>query len=173
MAVHFIMNSPHAINGAMMHRADTGDLQVGIIHDPKDGYKLGFDGQIIKETLGVKEFIKRLSIDYHGTRGYNPVPHEKMDHDIRRVLSILHSRREVEILHMAETFDRTYSNLIMRGKLILAEHKLTMQHSNGSYYTERESLGSAERSVTQSRPITPDEAFTKNVNDKEVYYLLT
>jgi hypothetical protein len=191
MAVHFITRGL-GIDGAMVHRADPHDITVGIMHYPHDGYKLGYDGQVIKEELGLREFVKRLAVDRDGHRGYNPPPHEKIDHDVRRILSILSTRNDVEIQHIADTLDKHYSNMIMRGKLVLAEHTVSMQRPG--QFTERESIGNTERSMVQSEklkkqypkgvmehmkeenmhahyPMTPDEAY--RVDDKEVYYLLT
>ena len=166
------------IDGYMLHRADPRDLTVGIVHHPSEGYKLGFDGQTIKEELDIREFVKRLSTDRHGTRGYNPVPHEKMEHDIREILIILSRRNQTEIMHLAETLDRTYSDLIRRGRLVLADHTVSMRGRGPAVYNERESLGNTERSVTQSCPMTPDEAYKrikdeKNATDKEIYYTLS
>jgi hypothetical protein len=179
MAVHFITRGL-GIDGAMVHRADPHDITVGIVHHPNDGYKLGYDGQVIKEEMGIREFVKRLAIDRDGHRGYNPPPHEKIDHDVRRILSILSTRNDLEIRNMAETLDRHYSRMIMTGKLVLAEHTVSMKQGYPGQFTERESLGNRDRVITQSEylkkqyPMTEAESYKKgNATDKEVYYLLT
>jgi len=177
MAVHFIVNGPGTIDGAMLHRADDRDIQVGILHHPSEGYKLGYDGQTIKETLGVREFVERLGVDRHKDRGrglYHP-PHEKLLHDVRQILIIVSSRSQIEIENLADTLNKSYSSLIRNGRLQLAEHTISMKVTKSALYTERESLGNTERSVTQvdwkgvkKQPMTPDEAF--RVDDEEIYY---
>jgi len=187
MAVHFIINGPGTIDGAMLHRADDRDIQIGVLHEPRDGYKMGFDGQIIKETLGVREFMERLGVDRHRdpsrdpSKGLYRPPHEKLDHDTRQILIIVSTRNQLEIQNLAETLDRTYSDLIKNGRIVLAEHKHSMRHKAAAITTE--SVGSTERSVTQSElwdvkkvNVEMDRQgynITDHVSDDEVYYSMT
>jgi hypothetical protein len=162
MAVYFINSNGMHISRSTIGLIDSNqyNVQVGILHGPNEGYKLSFDGEIIREQLPLNEFIVRLiegeTIDKNGP---------EIHRDIQTVINALNRGKKEEIEAVARWLDHRYSNLIRNGKIILMQH--TYRHS---YYSE--SIGSRERSIQQSQPMTTDEAYQKSVTDDEVYYTM-
>ena len=185
MAIHFITGGT-PVDGYMLHRADPRDIRVGIVHEPKEGYLLSYDRDVIKEEMSLSEFMRRIHSADPQMRKYG---NERLEQDIRQVLIALSpgSRKITDIAHWLNT---RYMTLIRDNHIVLVEHNISYKSGNAAVKT-LESVRSRERSMLQSelwdqkrfeeemdkqgykiqdQPTTPDQAY--RVSDDEVYYLL-
>jgi len=184
MAVRFIQEG--GVDGYMIHRADPRGIRVQILHDPRDGYRLSYDKEVIKEQLSLTEFIERLLRAEYQNVGFDP---RKIKEETRQVLVTLSSGNQMKIESIATWLDHRYANLIARKKAVLMEHThsinaMRVQSGDMSMVERRETISNRERSITQSgmgqmqqenmhvhQPMSYEDAY--RVDDKEVYYLLT
>jgi len=161
MAVYFINDGMH-ITGSMRGIIDSNryNVQVGILHDPNDGYKLSFDGERIKEQLALNEFIIRL-IEGETLGQNKPMDGALLHRNIRTVIDALNDGRREKVEDVARWLDHRYSNLIRNGKIMLMEHTHSIRAMR-----------------VNSQPMTTEEAYEKipskekGVTDDEVYYAM-
>jgi hypothetical protein len=183
MAVYFISRYS---DGYLAHCA-SDEIQIGIVHNPKDGYLLSYDKEIIKEQLQLKEFIERIVRIEDFQLGFSYIEN-KVQKDMYIVHEVLQSRDHQKIRGVGEWLDERYARIIREGKLKLMQHDYSVNIGQAGIHTERETLGNKERSVTQQLecskitvseyfktkyPITLDKAYQKEITDDEVYYLTT
>ena len=200
MAIHFIHRGGYDM-GQHMYTASKEEIMVGIRHDPRNGYRLAHGGDVIKEQLGLREFIERLvRVENFNTASHNSLE-TVVERDMYRIIEAITSRNSATIEHVAEWLDQRYASLILDKKLTLMQHNHSV---NVGQVSHRETVSNKQRSTTQwdaekvmkhmdeqgiypqqsgvmkqmtqedmkrQYPMTPDEAF--RVSDDEVYYYIS
>ena len=197
MAIPFITGGA-PIDGYMLHRADPRNIQVAITHEPREGYILSYDGDVINEQMSLSEFMERLHRSDPKAQESHP---ERLQQDMRQVLVALSEPYSRKVQDVAKWLDRRYMNLIQTRTIILPQHNISMKLGIASAKT-LESIGSREESMLQSelwdvekvkaemdrqgymvqealgfssairkQPMTFDEAY--RVSDDEVYYSIS
>lgn len=186
MAVYF--QTECSIDRYIVHRADPRDIKVHVVHNPSDGYLPAKSGEIIKESMPLKDFIIRLIRLERNHPNSDQYFDERVEENIQKTLIAL-SQGDISSKQVSEWLDRRYSDLIRHGKIKLAEHEIdTRLHHNyvagADPYTERETISNKQHAIYQvqhgditpsehmkkEHPMTIDEGF--RTSDKEVYYLL-
>lgn len=151
MAIRFITGmgmGPTRMGGPASSTADP--IRVVIVHNPKDGYPLSYDGDTITEEMSLRDFLLRLL--------------HKMaisEHDLLRredeILTAIRTNHNSRINHITTTLDNRYASLIRNGSLVLAAHNHSMNTnfkfrlgSKGEHIATTETISNSERSVTQT-----------------------
>ena len=97
--------------------SDTYDIRVQITHVLSEGYLPSADGQTIKEEMPLREFLERI---FETGRD--------LENELYRVSKCLaggHYYNNDEISRISHKYDAMYSEKIRKGKLILAQHKMS------------------------------------------------
>jgi len=177
------------IDGYMLHNRDPRNIMVDIIHNTHEGYRPAVDGSTIRERLELREFLDRVvRTEYMDKRGHDY--RQKVEEEMFQILRTLTHASHEAAERLGRDLNHRYSNLIRRGKLVMAEHTVmvreqswndpaVIKHMHRQGFVATESLGNKERVITQSdgslkiaqNPMTPDECF--RVSDEEVYYVIS
>ena len=91
------------------------DVKVQIRHELKEGYLPSFDGGMIREEMPLREFLGRIFKD--GREVENEL------YRVSKCMSAGYGYNNNELERICDTYDRMYSELIRKGKLVLAQHK--------------------------------------------------
>ena len=91
------------------------DVKVQIRHELKEGYLPSFDGGMIREEMPLREFLGRIFKD--GREVENEL------YRVSKCMSAGYGYNNNELERICDIYDRMYSELIRKGKLVLAQHK--------------------------------------------------
>jgi len=109
------------------------DVRVQIRHELKEGYIPSADGGMIREEMPLREFIERIFKDSHHV--------EQEMYRVSKCMAGGYQYNNNELDRICDTYDRMYSDLIRRGKLVLAQHKMRHDMIGGiDPYQERQQL---------------------------------
>ena len=92
------------------------DVRVQIRHELKEGYIPSADGGMIREEMPLREFIELIFKDSHHV--------EQEMYRVSKCMAGGYQYNNNELDRICDTYDRMYSDLIRRGKLVLAQHKM-------------------------------------------------
>lgn len=178
MAIYFIQEGGYHMNTQLYTSPkDKSAIMVCVEHHTRDGYRLSYSKEVIKEQLPLKGFIERLVPVEEFNQGSSYIEN-KVQKDMYIVHEALHSRNSGKIRDVGEWLDGRYAKLIREGKVKLMEHDYDINAQRVGVFTERETISNQQREILQQSenmkkqyPMTPDEAF--RVSDDEVYYIMT
>ena len=93
------------------------DVKVQIRHELKEGYIPSADGDMIREEMPLREFLGRIFKEGR-----------EVENELYRVNKCMaggYQYNNNELDRICDTYDRMYSDLIRKGKLVLAQHKMS------------------------------------------------
>ena len=99
------------------------DVRVQIRHELKEGYIPSADGGMIREEMPLREFIERIFKDSHHV--------EQEMYRVSKCMAGGYQYNNNELDRICDTYDRMYSELIRKGKLVLAQHKMRQSMLGG------------------------------------------
>jgi hypothetical protein len=176
MAIYIINEYGHAdprdITGADVHRGFGGNIMISILHRPEDGYKLSYDGEIIREKMTLDSFFARLNGIVHRYSGYHIMDEEsKLMASKKRILSCIGTHTYGSLQRELDSIDAYYANLIRSGQAVLIQHTHSMKQQREMNMIHREADEKASAQLFQT-PLTEAECY-KSTLDQDIYYLMT
>jgi hypothetical protein len=126
--IRFVSGIGHGARASSHH-----DVRVQIRHELKEGYSPGFDGGMIREEVPLMEFLGRIFKEGR-----------EVENELYRVSKCMaggYDYNNNEVSRIADTYDAMYSNLIRKGKIVLAQHKMRHDMIGGrDPYQDRQHL---------------------------------
>jgi hypothetical protein len=111
------------------------DVRVHIRHELKEGYIPSANGDMIREEIPLREFLGRIFKEGR-----------EVENELYRISKCMaggYGYNDNELDRVTNTYDVMYSNLIRRGKIVLAQHKIRTDSMIGGrdpYDLERRQL---------------------------------
>ena len=96
------------------------DIRVQVVHYHREGYMPSADGGEIREEMPLREFLERIFRD-------DPRSVENELYRVSKCTAGGHYYNNDEISRIMHKYDAMYSELIRKGKLVLAQHKISQQ----------------------------------------------
>lgn len=96
------------------------DIKVQVTHYHREGYLPSADGGEIREEMPLREFLERIFRD-------DPRSIENELYRISKCVAGGFQYNKDELSRVLHKYDQMYSELIRRGKLVLARHKITQR----------------------------------------------
>lgn len=100
------------------------DIKVQVTHYHREGYLPSADGGEIREEMPLREFLERIFRD-------DPRSIENELYRISKCVAGGFQYNKDELSRVLHKYDQMYSELIRRGKLVLAQHKITQRMTGG------------------------------------------
>jgi hypothetical protein len=99
------------------------DVRVQIRHELREGYIPSANGDMIREEMPLREFLERIFKE--GREVENEL------YRVSKCMSGGYQYNDNELDRITDTYDAMYSNLIRRGKIVLAQHKIRQDMIGG------------------------------------------